>query len=232
MATHSRILAWRIPWTEEPVSTISIIILILLLVLIIILIYFMFKTAHLLAPLPLPSPARPLVLQIITDSESNLNYNHRWSWKICFASRVDIPESLWKDFPAKEKRFLGKNPGSGNQWRGAQAGEGTGGEGERAFKKSRPQRTHPRYAPQGPGPRPLLTARGDSSLWVTTLILLGSKVCWGWLLQIKRLPQTPGCEPAAKWVEPDWPTGHVITPFVLCLQHWDSTLIHSDPIRC
>ena len=26
-------------------------------------------------------------------------------------------------------------------------------------------------------PDPLLTARGDSSLWVTTLILLGSKVC-------------------------------------------------------
>ena len=76
MATHSSILAWRIPWTEEPVSTISIIIIILL-VLIIILIYFMFKTAHLLAPLPLPSPARPLVLQIIRDSESNLNYNQR-----------------------------------------------------------------------------------------------------------------------------------------------------------
>ena len=139
----------------------------------------------------LPSPARPPVLQIVRDSESNLNYNQRWSWKIWFASG-GRPRITMKRFSCKGKEDSWKEP----RIRGSVRVPGRRRpwwRGRGSFQEEQATENTPRLnAPRGPGPKTpppqagsWHTARGDSSLWVTTLILLGSKVCWGWLLWIK-----------------------------------------------
>lgn len=54
------------------------------------------------------------------------------------------PRITVKRFSCKGKEVSWKEPRVRESVTRGPAGEGTGGAGERAFKKSRPQRTHPR----------------------------------------------------------------------------------------